>query len=114
MKIVMKELMRAGESDRLQILEVFERIEPTEIELTQEAEELAQHYIDSEVLPAKKGDDALHVAIATVAEMDVLVSWNHRHIANLRKTELYRAVNLLHGYSQTPLILTPLEVLEDE
>ena len=72
---------------------------------------MAQRYTEAGIIPAKKQEDALHVALATVYHMDVLVSWNHRHIANIRKTELYRAANLLHGYSQTPLILTPLEVL---
>jgi hypothetical protein len=53
------------------------------------------------------------VAIATTQEIDVLVSWNHKHIANVRKTEQYRGANLMFGYAKTPIILTPLEVLHD-
>jgi hypothetical protein len=93
------------------MVEAIERVRPTLLEVTPNAVELAQFYIDSGILPPKKRDDALHVAIATIEEMDVLVSWNHRHIANVRKTEQYRGANLLRGYALTPLILTPLEVL---
>ena len=111
--VVLREAMAAGEKDREQIAEALGRVQPTLLEITPEAEELAQHYIDSKVVPAKKRDDALHVAIATIHAMDVLVSWNHRHIANVRKTEQYRGVNLLRGYAHMPLILTPLEVVHE-
>ncbi len=111
--VVLKEIMAAKEVDRSQMVESLERVRPTLLEPMPNAEELAQHYIDCGILPPKKRDDALHVAIATIEEMDVLVSWNHRHIANVRKTEQYRGANLLRGYSHTPLILTPLEVLHE-
>ena len=65
---------------------------------------LHHHYI-------RRSGDALHVAVATFHQMDVLLSWNHRHMANVRKTEQYRGANLLRGSSKTPLMLTPLEVL---
>jgi hypothetical protein len=92
-------------------MEVLESVRPTLLEVTPECSELARFYVASGVLPARKLEDALHVAIATIYEVDILVSWNHRHMANVRKTEQYRGANLLRGHSQTPLILTPLEVL---
>ena len=49
--------------------------------------------------------------VETFHKVDVLVSWNHRHLANVRKAEQYRGANLFRGYPNTPLILTPLEVL---
>ena len=57
--------------------------------------------------------DALHIALATVAKVDVLVSWNFRHIVNLTRIHAYNAVNLKKGY---PLleIRTPREVAGDE
>ena len=79
--------------------------------VTTECDELAEFYIDCSITPAKKLEDALHVAVATVHEIDVLVSWNHRHLANARKTDQYRGANLIRGYWKSPLILTPLEVL---
>ena len=51
----------------------------------------------------------LHIAIATVAEVDVLVSWNFRHIVRLDKIRLFNGINLQLGYK--PLtIYSPREV----
>ncbi|MBI2302003.1 MAG: PIN domain protein [Armatimonadetes bacterium] len=78
-----------------------------------ETEELAAAYIEDIALAASMAADALHIAQATVARVDVLVSWNFKHIVNLRRIHAYNAVNLKRGY---PLleIRTPREVLENE
>jgi len=78
--------------------------------LNDEAGELARHYIDDGVVSEKYLVDAQHIAIATVNRVDVLVSWNFRHIVNLTRIRLYNSVNLKNGY---PLleIRNPREVL---
>jgi hypothetical protein len=57
--------------------------------------------------------DAQHIAVATVARVDVLVSWNFRHIVNVDRIHGFNAVNLRAGY---PLleIRSPLEVWKDD
>jgi hypothetical protein len=57
--------------------------------------------------------DAQHIAIATVGRVDVLVSWNFRHIVNLERIHGYNSVNLRKGYPMIE-IRTPREVLPDE
>ena len=57
--------------------------------------------------------DAQHIAIATVARVDVLVSWNFKHIVNLHRIHGYNSVNLRRGYP-TLEIRAPREVLPDE
>lgn len=57
--------------------------------------------------------DALHVALATVARVDVMVSWNFKHIVNLDRIRLFNAVNLEQDYGLIE-IRTPKEVLRDE
>lgn len=57
--------------------------------------------------------DAQHIAIATVGRVDVLVSWNFRHIVNLERIHGYHSVNLCKGYPMIE-IRTPREVLSDE
>jgi len=52
----------------------------------------------------------LHVAIATAAEMDALVTWNFKHLANLRKSELFHSASLEIGYFKKLEIVTPMEV----
>jgi len=79
------------------------------IELTEEATDLARLYIRQGVLSETKWVDAQHIAVATVAQVDVLVSWNFKHIVNLERIRGYNSVNLKAGY---PLleIRTPREV----
>jgi len=55
----------------------------------------------------------LHVAYATVFGIDVVLSWNFKHLANLRKEARFTAVNHEEGYWHSPRIVSPLEV-EDE
>jgi hypothetical protein len=43
-------------------------------------------------------NDMLHIAVATVAEVDVLVSWNFKHIVRLDKIQLFNGTNLELGY----------------
>jgi hypothetical protein len=80
------------------------------VELTEEAAELANRYIAEEILSRSKRVDAQHIAIATLARVDVLVSWNFRHIVNLDRIRGYNSVNMRCGY---PLIeiRTPREVI---
>jgi len=77
---------------------------------TEEAERLRDAYLEAGVLGPESRNDALHVAIATVAGADVMVSWNFRHIVHLEKTRGFNAVNLREGYK--PLeIRSPREVV---
>ncbi|NAT10919.1 PIN domain protein [ANME-1 cluster archaeon AG-394-G06] len=83
------------------------------VELTEEAVNLARKYIVEGVIGEGKLVDAEHIAIATLNRVDVLVSWNFRHIVNLSKIRGYNSVNLKYGY---PLleIRSPLEVITYE
>ena len=81
------------------------------VELTEEAVNLAGKYIAEGVIG--KLVDAEHIAIATINRVDVLVSWNFRHIVNLQRIRGYNSVNLKYDY---PLleIRSPLEVITYE
>jgi hypothetical protein len=71
---------------------------------------LADAYVTSRVVPVRSSDDARHVAIATVAALDALISWNFKHIVNLRRRRLVHSVNVRLGYSLIDLV-SPEEVL---
>ncbi|NUM56389.1 MAG: hypothetical protein HUU46_22355 [Candidatus Hydrogenedentes bacterium] len=75
---------------------------------------LAQVYLTKKVLPKGEVRDALHIAVATVFGMDVLLSWNFRHLANVNRETKVNATNLAEGYNKPLRICTPLEVLSDE
>ena len=55
----------------------------------------------------------LHIALATIADVDVLVSWNFRHIVRLDKIRLFNAVNIEQGYKPVS-IYSPREVISYE
>lgn len=81
--------------------------------LDEEAQDLANSYLEAGVVSARMKSDAQHIAIATTGRVDVLVSWNFKHIVNLQRIQGYNSVNLRQGY---PLIeiRTPREVLTDD
>ena len=83
------------------------------LQLSAEARDLAEAYVAAGVLPAKMRADAQHIAMATVGRVNVLVSWNFRHIVNLERIHGYNSVNLRKGYPMIE-IRTPREVLSDE
>ena len=71
--------------------------------------ELADEYQERNILTPNFYDDGVHIALATVAEADLLVSWNFKHIVRFDKIRLFNAVNLEFGYK--PLeIFSPREV----
>jgi hypothetical protein len=80
------------------------------VEMDEEAARLADAYIADGVVGLGSLADAQQVAIATVNKVDVIVSWNFRHIVNLNRIRLFTATNLRHGLP-TPEIRSPLEVL---
>lgn len=78
---------------------------------SQEVLGLRDAYVQAGVVGADSKRDAEHVAAATVAGADVIVSWNFRHIVHLDRIRGYHGVNLLHGYG-TVRIHSPREVIE--
>ena len=69
----------------------------------EEAEDLANAYLKEGAITKKFHEDALHIAIATINKVDVLVSWNFKHIVNLDRIKKYNGINLKHGYTIRPL-----------
>jgi len=77
--------------------------------VSESALELADEYQKRGILSPNFYEDGLHIALATVAQADLLVSWNFRHIVHFDKIRLFNAVNIEFGYK--PLqIFSPREV----
>ena len=83
------------------------------LEFSEEAQQLANNYIEEKVLGKASLNDAYHIAIATVNRIDVLVSWNFKHIVNLDKIRLFNAINMKLGYP-TIDIRAPKELIKYE
>jgi predicted nucleic acid-binding protein len=88
-----------------ELLTLVDRVLP----LTAEALSLVAAYEARKILPAKYAADMRHIALATIDEVDSLVSWNFKHVVRLEKIRLFNEVNVQLGYR--PLsILSPREV----
>jgi len=75
-----------------------------------EVSKLADFYLDKVIIPKAKVEDALHIAYAVVFEMDVLLSWNFKHLANIKKERAVLLANMESGYNYPIRIVTPMEV----
>lgn len=82
-----------------------------DLETTDEAIQLAETYILEGALTNKSYNDALHIALATINNAEVLASWNFKHIVNLDRIRLYNSINLRLGYRLIE-IRTPREILK--
>ena len=80
------------------------------LRVTDESRELAEKLIAPEALPPSAQDDAAHIALAAVHRMDLLVTWNCRHIDNAETKPAVRSICAVEGYI-CPEICTPEELL---
>jgi len=112
--VVIREIENADEATMTRLASLMNQYAPILLELNEEIDAMADIYLDAGIVPLKKRDDALHIAVSTFHEMDALISWNYKHLANLNKKEKVRAVNILHGYLKELEMITPLEVIGDE
>ena len=75
-----------------------------------EIEELGNAYLAAAVVPIKFADDTLHVAMATVHGVRLIVSWNFKHLVNVRREDGFNAVNILHGWPPIRIV-SPKEII---
>ncbi len=111
--VVMEELRQAPEGVRT----LFEAILPDAeiLAVDEPVRALQAAYLAEGIVTPKSSQDALHVALASVAQADLIVSWNFRHIVHFDKIRGYNAVNRLNGWRELA-IHSPREVVtyEDE
>ena len=109
-----RELRQAPERVR----SFFQQLNPAfleRIEVTPESYQLALTYINEKVVGPTSLDDYLHIATATLSKVDILISWNFKHIVNIFRIRGYNSVNLRLGHG-TLEIRSPKEIVgyEDE
>ena len=81
--------------------------------VTPEALTLAQTYVDEKVVGETSLDDCIHIATATLNKVDMLVSWNFKHIVNVYRIRGYNSINLRLGHG-TLEIHSPKEIVNNE
>jgi hypothetical protein len=96
---------------RTELLEAAARLHAIVLPITPEAEGLAGRYISDGAVPARFRDDAVPVAMAVLNGLDVVVTWNMKHLANVRRIEAINRTNLVMGLAPIR-IHTPEEVID--
>ena len=81
------------------------------LQATDETIYLQEEYIKAGIITKKYADDAFHVAHASIARADAIVSWNFKHLVNPSKIRAFNAVNLSKGYGMI-VILTPEDIVK--
>ena len=85
----------------------------TMLEIKEKAVSLAETLVQSGAMPAKAGNDALHIAVAAIHRIPYLLTWNCRHMANATIRAQIEAICASEGF-KAPIICTPEEMMEVE
>jgi hypothetical protein len=86
---------------------------PEVVTITVEAISLAEQYLKEKVVGETSKDDCMHIALATTNKVDILVSWNFKHIVNIKRIRGYNAINILNGYPVIE-IRSPKDIVDHE
>lgn len=110
--VVLDELGDAPEARSPRLTALIGQVSPARLLLDDESAALAEAYLQHQILTRNHLINARHVAIATVARLDALVSWNYRHLVNRRRREAFNGVNAILGYDPIEII-SPPEVFDE-
>jgi hypothetical protein len=107
--VTLDELELAPDSVR----RVLADLPPRQVEIVStslESEALRSSYLEAAVVGPASSNDAAHIAVATISKVDLVISWNFKHIVHFEKIGGYEAVNTLRGHP-SPRIYSPREVV---
>jgi predicted nucleic acid-binding protein len=110
---VLQELLKAEEPKRSDMVALVEQYKIKFLEADEIAEKLADKYVAEGIIPLKYKTDGVHIAMATINDLDIIVSYNFQHIVKLKTIIGTESINLREGYKRIG-IYSPTEVIENE
>ncbi|MCI8625452.1 MAG: type II toxin-antitoxin system VapC family toxin [Lachnospiraceae bacterium] len=111
--IVIREISGCNEEKLKILLDYLNQIDYNIIETTEDTVELAGKFIDFGILKQKSFDDCQHIAAAILAGCDIIISWNFKHIVNVKTIRGVKIITTLEGYKDL-LIYPPSVLIESE
>ncbi len=111
--VVLREIREAQQEKAEKLMSLINDVQPFELEFDSECYALAYEYIKREIIPIKYEDDAFHIAVASVNDLDAIISWNFKHIVKLKTKKEVSGINLLMGYKEIE-IYSPMEVIDND
>lgn len=103
-QITIEELNGCTDEKREKIGKYLNEIKYTNLSLSAESISIAKQIIELGILKEKSRDDANHIGIAVVNDMDYVVSWNFKHMVNIKTVNGVRAITNLRGYRGIDLV----------
>jgi predicted nucleic acid-binding protein len=110
---VLQELVKAEEPKRSDMVALVEQYKIRFLEADEIAEKLADKYVAEGIIPSKYKTDGIHIAMATINDLDIIVSYNFQHIVKLKTIIGTESINLREGYKRIG-IYSPTEVIEND
>lgn len=111
--VTLKELQNCSEPKRSLLADHLNQISFTVLDITKDIEEIAKKIIELGILTPKSFDDCQHIGAALVNDCDCIISWNFKHIVNIKTIRGIRAITNLEGYRPIE-IWSPSVLLESE
>lgn len=111
--VTLEELRGCSEEKRNRLFDYLGQIEYNLIQVNDAVEEIVQKIIEMGILTKKSYDDCQHIGAAIVSECDCIISWNFKHIVNIKTIRGVRAITQLKGHKPIE-ILNPSVLLESE
>lgn len=112
-ELVIAEINDCNEDKRAKLIKLINEYYPFELTTNADVEELSEKYLAANIVPVRYGNDVIHIAFAAANDLDVVVSWNLRHIVKLKTRLEVNGINKIYGYKEIE-ICTPEEVTENE
>ena len=111
--VTLEEISDYPEPKRSKMYDYLKEIDYTPIEITDDMSDIAQQLVDMGILSKKSYDDCQHIAAAVICGCDCIISWNFKHIVNIKTIRGVRAITNLKGYKPIEII-NPSVLLESE
>lgn len=83
------------------------------LDVTNEAQRIADIIVNMKILSEKSIDDCTHIGVALSNQLDYIISWNFKHMVNVKTVNGVRAISILNGYKSIDLV-SPTYFLEEE
>lgn len=111
--VTLREIQKCSEPKKTQLIDRLNEIQFTTLDITDDVMAMAEKIIDMGILTQKSFDDCQHIGAAVINECDCIISWNFKHIVNVKTIRGVRAITNLEGYKMIE-IWNPSVLLESE
>ena len=108
----LREIEKCSEPKKTKLINRLNEIQFTILDITEDIITIAKKIIEMGILTQKSFDDCQHIGVAVLNECDCIISWNFKHIVNVKTVKGVKVITTLEGYKD--LLIYPPSVLLEE